>query len=163
MTTQPGSQARRQKKTPAESRMESSLELYNGKSKVEPPSRLVRPNSSTSRRMWKVQQPHVALQINGTYVAPSDTVKVLGVNLDSKLRMREHMQTVTRRATKQCVALGMLRGLPPAAMKQLYITTVASKMDYAASIWYKIQDRGQFAEKMLEGVQRLGARMVTGG
>jgi hypothetical protein len=35
-------------------------------------------------------------------------------------------------------------------------------MDYAASIWHKIQDRGQFAEKMLEGVQRLSARMVTG-
>ena len=30
------------------------------------------------------------------------------------------------------------------------------------SIWYKIQDRGEFAEKMLEGVQRLGVTMVIG-
>jgi hypothetical protein len=55
----------------------------------------------------RAQQPHVALQINGIHVAPSDTMKVLEVNLDSKLRMREHMQTVTRRATKQGVALDM--------------------------------------------------------
>ena len=62
----------------------------------------------------------------------------------------------------QCVALGMLRGLKPAAMGQLYMATIASKLDYAASVWYKIQDRGQFAEKAMEAVQRLGSRVVTG-
>jgi hypothetical protein len=61
-------------------------------------------------------------------------VKILGVHLDSKLRMREHVQQVARRATAQCIALGMFRGLKPSAMKQLYVTTVASKLDYAASV-----------------------------
>ncbi|RFU26788.1 hypothetical protein B7463_g9554, partial [Scytalidium lignicola] len=115
-----------------------------------------------TRNEEKVQRPYLPIRMNGVWVAPSETVKILGVLLDSKLRMREQVQKAARKGMTQCIALGMLRGLRPSAMKQLYISTVASKLDYAASVWYKVQERGQFAEKTLEAVQRLGSRIITG-
>jgi hypothetical protein len=35
------------------------------------------------------------------------------------------------------MALGTLQGLRPAAMRQLYMSTVVSKLDYTAPIWFQ--------------------------
>jgi hypothetical protein len=61
----------------------------------------------------RATRPWKALQIREAKVAPSATAKVLGVYLDSELRMSQHFDYVARKATKQAVLLGSLRGLRP--------------------------------------------------
>ncbi|EED16644.1 reverse transcriptase, putative [Talaromyces stipitatus ATCC 10500] len=51
--------------------------------------------------------------INGTVIKPSDTVKLLGVIFNKKMRWKEHVQQVVKRATQVNIALGGLRHLRP--------------------------------------------------
>jgi len=44
--------------------------------------------------------------------------------------MNEHIQKAAQKAKVQAIALR------PAAMRQLYMSTVASKPDYAAPVWF---------------------------
>ena len=76
--------------------------------------------------------------------------------------MTAHYQQAARKASTQAVALGSLRGLKPGAMRQLYLSTVASKMDYAAPVWFKSQDKGTQIHKTYDMVQRIGGRVITG-
>jgi hypothetical protein len=72
--------------------------------------------------------------MNGKDIVPKSTVKVLGVYLDEHLRMSKHIQKAAQKAKVQAMALSTVRGLRPAAMRQLYTSTVASKLDYAAPV-----------------------------
>ena len=47
-------------------------------------------------------------------------------------------------------------------MRQLYLSTVASKMDYAAPVWFKSQDKGTQIHKTYDMVQRIRGRVITG-
>lgn len=47
--------------------------------------------------------------------------------------MKAHVQKAAQKALVQATALGSLRKLSSQAMRQLYLSTVASKLDYAAS------------------------------
>ena len=90
--------------------------------------------------------------MNGKEIVPRETVKVLGVYLDKHLRMSEHVQKASQRAKVQAMALSTLRGLRPAAMRQLYMSTVASKLDYAAPIWYQAEKQGSRSNKAFEAI-----------
>jgi hypothetical protein len=74
--------------------------------------------------------------MNRTNISPQTTVKVLEVYLDEKLHINEHIQKAAQRAKVQAIALRTLQRLRPTAMRQLYISTVASKLDYIAPIWF---------------------------
>lgn len=60
------------------------------------------------------------------------------------------------------MALGTLRGLRPAAMRQLYMSTVASKLDYAAPIWFKVQSHSLQMHKTFEAIQKIGSQAILG-
>jgi hypothetical protein len=51
------------------------------------------------------------------FIGPDPVVKILGVYMDSQLRMISHYQQAARKASTQAVALGSLRGLKPGAMR----------------------------------------------
>jgi hypothetical protein len=69
--------------------------------------------------------------------------------------MDEHIQKAAQRAKVQAVALSTLRGLRPLAMRQLYMSTVASKLDYAASVWFKAEKQGSRSHKAFEAIQKI--------
>ena len=80
--------------------------------------------------------------MNGKDIVLRAVVKVLGVLLDEHLRMKEHVQRATQRAKVQAMALSTLQGIRPATMRQLYMSTVASKLDYAAAVWFHSEKQG---------------------
>ena len=47
-------------------------------------------------------------------------------------------------------------------MRQLYLSTVTAKIDYAAPIWFKIKGNGMHIHKAFDSVQRIGSRIITG-
>ena len=100
--------------------------------------------------------------MNGKDIVPKSTVKVLGVHLDEHLRMSEHIQKAAQKAKVQAMALSTVRGLRPAAMRQLYMSTVASKLDYAAPVWFQSEKQGSRSHKAFEAIQKIGSRTILG-
>ena len=103
------------------------------------------------------------LRFLGRTIESQDKVKVLGVILDSKLRLKLHIDKVVQTATKKCLAIRRLRGIRPKQMRQLYRAVVAPTVDYAASAWFA---RGRWGTQdhitRLNRVQRLGAQAIIG-
>ncbi|KFZ19306.1 hypothetical protein V501_00723, partial [Pseudogymnoascus sp. VKM F-4519 (FW-2642)] len=46
-------------------------------------------------------------------------------------------------------------------MQQLYLATVASKIDYAAPIWFKTREKNGIANKHYTAIQKLGSKAIT--
>lgn len=94
-------------------------------------------------------------------IKPQEYVKVLGVTLDKRLTMYQHVSKVANKATYACIALRGIKGVRPAQARQLYRSCVLPIIDYAASTWYG-PGKGGITKliKMLEKTQRLGARGI---
>jgi hypothetical protein len=114
-----------------------------------------------TRNRLQNQRPHLPLVMNGMEIATRPVCKILGAHLDEQLRMKDHINKAAAKATVQATALSTLRGLRPQAMRQLYLSTVATKLDYAAPIWFQIAGGGA-THRMVNSVQRIGSRAITG-
>ena len=102
-----------------------------------------------------------AITFGGKSILPQDSVKVLGVTLDQKLAMDEHISRVVTKGTQACLSLQAVKGVRPAQMRQLYRSCVLPIIDYAASTWYGPGKHGVVRlANALDNVQRLGARMI---
>lgn len=63
------------------------------------------------------------------------------------------------------LALRQLRGLPPSVARQLFSSTVASKIDYAAFVWWPIRQVSIVAAgvgRPFEAIQRVAFQAVVG-
>jgi hypothetical protein len=60
------------------------------------------------------------------------------------------------------MALSTLRGLRLAAIRQLYMLTVASKLDYAALVWFKAKKQGLRFHKAFEAIQKIRSQAILG-
>lgn len=86
-----------------------------------------------TRAIARDDMPPQVLRFQGREIHPSNTVKILGVVLDKKLKMEDHIAKATTKAFKQCLAIKRLKGVRPRAMRQLYNAIVVPIIDYAAS------------------------------
>jgi hypothetical protein len=76
------------------------------------------------------------LCFSNTEIAPSQSVKVLGVTLDAKLTMDEHISRVTIKGIKACLSLQAIKGVRPAQIRQLFRSCILPIIDYAALTWF---------------------------
>ncbi|KAI2669422.1 hypothetical protein LCP963914a_9931 [Penicillium roqueforti] len=109
--------------------------------------------------------PALPLHVNGAIVAPASEVKILGVILDQDLRFRSHIGKAANKGMKAVLALRRLRGLPPSVARQLFTSTVASKIDYAASVWCPLRLDATIAAGIIrpfETVQRVASQAIVG-
>src|SRR5579862_3902353 len=74
----------------------------------------------------------IPLRFKGKEIAPTDSVKILGVTLDKKLRFKTHLANKVSKATKVALALCKLKGLQPKAVKQLAQSVVLPVANYAS-------------------------------
>jgi ribonuclease HI len=77
---------------------------------------------------------------SGTSIKPTETVRWLGVWLDSRLSFRHHIHLKTAAATRAFFALKRLAnsqsGLTASSTRQLYISTVLPVLDYGSEVWW---------------------------
>jgi hypothetical protein len=98
---------------------------------------------------------------DGNEIYPQQSVKVLGLTLDKKLGMDEHIARAVRKGTQACLSLQTIKGMKPTQLRQLYRVCVTPVLDYAASAWYGPGKVGVLRlTNALDKVQRLGARMI---
>jgi len=82
------------------------------------------------------QQRPIPIQMNDMEIHPTENVKLLGVVFDQDLKWRAHVQRAVKRATSASMAIGRLRQLRPAQMRQLYQACVVPRMDYPSTVWH---------------------------
>jgi hypothetical protein len=110
-------------------------------------------------------QPVQPLKVDEQRIAPSNTVKLLGVICDQKLKFREHIGRATKRGIRASQALMRLRGLRPQSARQLYQALVVSTITYAASVWATVNKHGNIPEwivKPMGVIQKTTAKLVAG-
>ncbi len=104
--------------------------------------------------------PAINLTVNGHPIAPSKSVKYLGVSISSNLTWSDHIRSVCKSAKRQ---LGMmhrqLRHAPAKLRHQIYKTTTLPKLEYCCAIW---DPRSSVENLALENVQKFAGRVITG-
>lgn len=118
-----------------------------------------------TRNQRQRQLPAVPLHVDGATIAPAPEVKILGVILDQGLRFKSHIGKAANKGMKAVLALRRLRGLPPSVARQLFTSTVASKIDYAASVWCPIRKDSIVAAgigRPFEAIQRVASQAIVG-
>jgi hypothetical protein len=73
------------------------------------------------------------LHFGGKAISPRQSVKVLGVVLDKKLAIDEHIARVVQKSTAACLSLQAIKGISPAQTRQLFRSYVLPITNYAAS------------------------------
>ena len=102
---------------------------------------------------------HIMITINGHPIAPSSSVKYLGVTISSNLSWSEHIASTCKKAKRQ---LGFIHRRfcqsPPQVRGKLYRATVLPKLEYCSAVWdpHKLTDIAK-----LEDVQKFAARITT--
>ena len=107
--------------------------------------------------------------LNGLRINTKDHIRVLGVQVDSKLKWRPHLAYVKEKATSLLLATSRITastwgsGLNKA--KLLYDTVVTPAILYGASVWYSPQGTTRATkntDRQLETIQNSHLRRVTG-
>jgi hypothetical protein len=117
-----------------------------------------------TRNQRQRQLPVVPLHVNGAAVAPAPEVKILGVILDQGLRFKSHIGKAANKGMKAVLALRRLHGLPPSVARQLFTSTVTSKIDYAASVWCPMRQDSIVAVgigRPFEAIQRVASQAIV--
>ena len=98
-------------------------------------------------------------------VIPSDSVKLLGVTLDSKLNFNEHVDNITTKAINslmQCNrAVGPTWGLTPKVCRWIYTSVIRPMLSYSVVIWVRALNNKANIKK-LERVQGMALRLMSG-
>ena len=111
-----------------------------------------------------------SITINGIDVEPSNEAKYLGVIFDKELRFHSHFQSIVKKGTSAALALFSIAknswGVPYKYVRQLFLSIIAPRMDYAASIWHRPMDDRSTASsvqiKRSTTVQRLAMKAILG-
>ena len=70
----------------------------------------------------------VSIEINGYVIKISDTVKLLGIAIDSKLRFNEHVKTICQKTNNKVKAFArVVRYLEPQKASLLYNSFILTK------------------------------------
>jgi hypothetical protein len=102
----------------------------------------------------------VAVDIAGTLIKPSLTIKSLGVTLDSRLSFDEHVTAVCKGCYFHTRALQHIRAsLPDDVAKTIACSIIGSRLDYCNSLFVSMPDHNFHKLQM---VQNTLARIVTG-
>ena len=113
------------------------------------------------------------ISLQGLTVSPGDSVRVLGVRLDSHLTWSAQVGHVQQAAVKSINVLrglgGSTWGLRLGDLRRLYITTVLPRLLFGCSAWYSpLRVRGHIRRnkamvQTLNQVQRSAAVAISGG
>ena len=78
----------------------------------------------------------LSIEINGDLIKMSDTVKLFGVTIDSKLRFNEHVKIICQKTNTKVKAFSrVVRYLEPQKASLLYNSFILTNFNYCPLIW----------------------------
>lgn len=102
----------------------------------------------------------IRLTVGGVDVAPLDSVRDLGVTLDSQLTMRQHVNIVARSCFYHLRQLRSVRGsLTFEALRTVVQAFIISRVDYCNAVLYGV---AASVIRHLQAVLHAAARLITG-
>ncbi len=102
---------------------------------------------------------NIRINIGDTSIAPSETVRDLGITLDSNLTMTSHVNSVCRSASYAIHRIGKLRRyLDAGNTEKLVHAFISSRLDNCNSILYGLPDKEL---NKLQRIQNAAARLVS--
>ena len=109
------------------------------------------------------------MNINSNAIQPKKDLRILGLQIDSKLRWEPHIQKVVSKSASQLQGLSTIAastwGATLGKTRQIYNATVRPGLTYAASIWYNPKGTSEYRKthhRKLETIQNKCLRIVTG-
>ena len=100
------------------------------------------------------------IRILSAQLHPEPSVRDLGVVIDSRLTMADHVTAVCKPGYYQlCQLRGVVQSLTSEAAKSLVNAFISNRLDYCNSLLYGITDTEL---QRLHSVQNAAARLVTG-
>ena len=106
------------------------------------------------------QEEEPSYEMGGNRLENMEKYKYLGVVLDKKLNWNDHVDAVTKKATRNMnFVMRSLEGATTEVKEKAYLTLIRPIAEYAGAVWdpHKV---GQI--RKIEGIQRWAARRVTG-
>ena len=107
--------------------------------------------------------------LNGLRIDTKDHIRILGIQVDSKLKWRPHLAQVKEKAASLLLATGRITastwGIGFNKAKLLYDTVITPAILYGSSIWYSPQGTSQATktvDRQLDKIQNSYLRQVTG-
>jgi len=94
-------------------------------------------------------------------IAPTNSVKILGVVMDSTLRLKQHLARAAKRGLAATQAVKRLGNLRPTVVRQLVNSVVLPTIDYASAVWFPGTSGKTIA--MLTSTQRTAAQAIIHG
>ena len=78
----------------------------------------------------------LSIESNSDVIKMSDTVKLLGVSIDSKLRCNEHVKTICQKTNNKVKAFSrVVRYMEPQKASLLYNSFILTNFNYCPLIW----------------------------
>ena len=90
----------------------------------------------------------------------TNSVKLLGINLDADFSWKSHIEAITSKATLRLYFLKQLRraGVPQVQLLHFYTGVIRPVLEYAAPVWNHLLTKTQIDQ--LEAIQRRALRII---
>jgi hypothetical protein len=132
-------------------------------------------NPDRTSKKKTIPMPRKPITIDGKDIEASQYAKYLGVYVDHELKWKEQTTRTVKKAMNYTLAYKRLtrtiKGASLHIMRQLYISVIIPKIQYAADVWITPLDRKSNAKKTagsvsairrLSSVQRIATLAITG-
>ena len=89
-----------------------------------------------------------------------NSVKLLGINLNSDFLWKSHVEAITSKATQRIFFLKQLRraGVPQSNLLHFYTGVIRPVLEYAAPVWNHLLSKSQIDQ--IEAIQRRALRII---
>ena len=112
---------------------------------------------------------HATLRLGEIVVKPSDSARILGVQIDSALKWSDHIKKIKVKAESAIRSLTRLStstwGASMNRARMIYKQVVLPGLIYGSQVWYQpdtIRKGPSRMEKLLQGIERRCLRIITG-
>ena len=100
------------------------------------------------------------LQFPTVQIERVNSVKLLGINLNSDFSWKSHVEAITSKATQRIYFLKQLRraGVPQSNLLHFYTGVIRPVLEYAAPVWNHLLSKTQIDQ--IEAIQRRALRII---
>lgn len=113
-----------------------------------------------SRRAMKPENSSIKIELQGTEITKTDTIKYLGLLIDSNLSWKSHTDYVRRKSLAAIACIRRFsRYLPVLTRKILFSSLVLPHLDYCSVVWHSCNSS---ISQKVEQVQNYGMRVILG-